>query len=98
MIVAKNVTKLGMAEVTSNVRISPNASVVLQRLTQRLGRSKSGVVEEALQVLEAQTFAAEVREAYAKLRRDEGAWKDYMDEVAVWDGLSGENLPKGESW
>ena len=87
-----------MAEVSSNVRISRSASVVLERLTERLGRSKSGVVEEALQVLEAQTFAAEVRESYALLRQDEGAWKEYMDEVAVWDRLSDEGLPAGDAW
>ena len=77
-----------MAEVSSNVRISRSVGVVLERLSERLGRSKSGVVEEALQVLEAQTFAADVREAYALLRRDEASWKEYMDEVAVWDRLS----------
>ncbi len=87
-----------MSDVSSSVRISRSASALLERLTQRLGRSKSGVVEEALQVLEAQSFAAEVREAYAQLRQDEGAWKAYMDEVAVWDRLSGEGLPKGETW
>ena len=77
-----------MAEVSSNVRISRSAGVVLERLSERLGRSKSGVAEEALQVLEAQTFAADVREAYALLRQDEDSWKEYMDEVAVWDRLS----------
>ncbi len=81
-----------MAEVSSNVRISRNANVVLERLSERLGRSKSGVVEEALQVLEAQTFAADVREAYAHLRQDEDAWKEYMEEVAVWDRLSSDGL------
>lgn len=88
----------GMAEVSSNVRISRSAGVVLERLTERLGRSKSGVVEDALQVLEAQTFAADIREAYALLRQDEGAWKEYMDEVALWDRLSDDGLPTAEAW
>ena len=87
-----------MAEVSSNVRISRSAGVVLERLSERLGRSKSGVVEEALQVLEAQTFATDVREAYALLRQDEASWKEYMDEVAVWDRLSSDGLPAGEAW
>ena len=87
-----------MAEVSSNVRISRSAGVVLERLSERLGRSKSGVAEEALQVLEAQTFAADVREAYALLRQDEASWKEYMDEVAVWDRLSSDGLPAGEAW
>ena len=87
-----------MAEVSSNVRISRSAGVVLERLSERLGRSKSGVVEEALQVLEAQTFATDVREAYALLRQDETSWKEYMDEVAVWDRLSSDGLPAGEAW
>lgn len=87
-----------MAEVSSNVRISRSAGVVLERLAERLGRSKSGVVEEALQVLEAQTFAADVREAYAVLRQDEDGWKEYMDEVAVWDRLSSDALPAAEAW
>ena len=87
-----------MAEVSSNVRISRSVGVVLERLSERLGRSKSGVVEEALQVLEAQTFATDVREAYALLRQDETSWKEYMDEVAVWDRLSSDGLPAAEAW
>lgn len=87
-----------MSRPRSNVRISPTASSVLQRLTKRLGRSKSSIVEQALRVLEAQTFAAQVRDSYAKLRQDDHAWKEYMDEVASWDSLAGDSLPKDEAW
>jgi len=47
---------------------------------------------------EAQTFASSAREAYAKLRQDEAAWKEDMDEVAAWDQVSAEGLPSGEAW
>lgn len=87
-----------MITATSNVRISPLAAVALDKLSERLGKSKSGVVEEALRVLEAQTFAADVQEAYRKLRADDVAWKDYTEEVAVWDRLAGDGLPPNGEW
>jgi hypothetical protein len=64
----------------------------------RLGRTESGVVEEAQQVLEQKTFVSEVDEAYTRLRADEAAWKEYLDETAAWDRLAGDGLPPNEAW
>ncbi len=83
-----------MANATSNVRISRDAAVVLEQLTARLGRSKAGVVEQALRVLDETTFAAEVHDAYLRLRADTEAWRAYSDESDSWDRLAGDGLPK----
>lgn len=82
-----------MRSATSNVRISPTAALVLESLSERLGRPKSRILKEALHVLDGQTFAAEVKESYCQLRADDAAWQDYAAEVAVWDQLASEGLP-----
>ena len=81
-----------------SVRISPSANATLARLVEQLGDSKSGIVEAALAAFEAQLFARQVGAAYSELRDNAPAWREYMNEVAVWDKLSADGLPDGEDW
>ncbi len=89
---------IAMREVATSVRISPHANEILSRLAKKMGKSKSGIVEDALAALEQNAFAQEVRRAYADLRQDEAGWKEYMSEVAVWDKLTADGLPEKEDW
>ena len=40
----------------------------------------------------------QVGRAYADLRENDAAWREYMNEVAVWDRLAADGLPGGEDW
>ena len=84
-----------MENVATSVRISPTANAILARLTAQMGNSKSSVVEAALAAFEASQFEKQVARAYAELRQNESAWRDYMNEVGVWDKLAADGLPDG---
>ena len=87
-----------MPNIASSVRISADANAILDRLVDRLGGSKSKVVERAITSLEQRLFHDEVKQAYATLRQDEAGWKEYMAEVALWDRLASDGLPDGTDW
>ncbi len=87
-----------MPNIASSVRISADANAILDRLVDRLGGSKSKVVERAIASLEERLFRDEVKHAYATLRQNEAGWKEYMDEVALWDRLTLDGLPDGTDW
>lgn len=77
-----------MTSATARVRLSPAASMVLERLSTRMGRPKSSVLEEALRVLDEKTFAIDVQAGYRRLQADEEAWKDYLADTEIWDRLA----------
>lgn len=77
-----------MTSATARVRLSPAASMVLERLSTRMGRPKSSVLEEALRVLDEKTFAVDVQAGYRRLQADEEAWKDYLADTEIWDRLA----------
>jgi hypothetical protein len=42
-------------------------------------------------------FLEDLNDAYAKLRTDSGAWREFQSERAQWDALS-DGLPDEETW
>ena len=81
-----------MAKVASSVRITPIAYNLLTRLSNRLGRPKVRVIEEALESLEERVFWSEVKRAFAA-----GESKEMREERKLWDSTVNHGL-RGDRW
>ena len=56
------------------------------------------VIADLLDRYDEERFWARVRQQIADLKADPDAWKDYMDETAAWDTLSGDGLEEEEPY
>ena len=79
-----------MGSAISSVRITPTAYQTLNRLSGKLRRPKSQLIEEALEILEEHVFWREVKDAYASAEPEEmRAERELWDSVTN-DGLAGD--------
>jgi hypothetical protein len=76
-----------MSNAISSVRITPSAFHLLNRLSGKLRRPKSQLIEEALEILEEQVFWREVRDAFASGEPD-----DMRAERELWDSATSDGL------
>ncbi|MGI8483789.1 MAG: hypothetical protein ACR2OU_05960 [Thermomicrobiales bacterium] len=77
---------------TSVVKIKPGTHAKLQEIAQAESRPMGDIVTDLVERYEKELFWKGVREDYARLRDNPAAWKDYQDEVAIWDATSGDGL------
>jgi hypothetical protein len=64
----------------------------LQALSDEESRSIEEIVVLAVKRYEAARFWAKAKEGFERLRADPVAWKEYQDEIALWDSLSADGL------
>ena len=69
----------------TNVRIQPETYAKLRSLAQGAGVSMPEVLAEAVDDLFRKRFIDECNAAYARLRADPKAWKEELEERALWD-------------
>ena len=81
-----------MPNAISSVRITSTAYHLLNRLSDKLGRPKSQLIEKALEVMEEQVFWREVQDAFAG-----GEPEDIRAERELWDSTTNDGLA-GERW
>lgn len=74
-----------MATATRTVRIKPETHRRLQQLARDSKRSLPDVLDEAISEYERKKFLEGVREDYARLRADPEAWREELEERALWD-------------
>jgi len=77
---------------TSVVKIKQGTHAKLQEIAKAESRPMGDIVTDLVERYEKELFWKGVREDYARLRADPIAWKDYQDEVAVWDTTAGDGL------
>jgi hypothetical protein len=81
-----------MPNAISSVRITPTANHLLTRLSGKLRRPKSQLIEEALEILEEHVFWREVRDAFAG-----GEPQEMRAERELWDSATNDGLA-GDRW
>ncbi len=79
-----------MANAISSVRITPTAHHLLNRLSGKLRRPKSRLIEEALEILEEHVFWREVQDAFAG-----GEPEEMRGERELWDSTTNDGLAGG---
>ncbi len=81
-----------------SVRVDERLHATLQEIAQEEKRSIRQIIEDAVRQYRKERFWAGVEEDLARLRADPVAWKDYQDEIAVWDTLASDGLENAEPY
>jgi hypothetical protein len=80
------------------VKLKPRTHARLQDIARGEKRPMGDVIADLLDRYDEERFWARVRQQIADLKADPDAWKDYMDETAAWDTLSGDGLEEEEPY
>jgi predicted transcriptional regulator len=70
------------------IRITQKSYEQLSQLEQESGCSKQAIIEQAIEQLSREKFMDEVVKAYERLRSDEKAWKEELEERAEWEMIN----------
>ena len=70
---------------TTTVRVSNSTKSTLEEIAQKTGRSQSRVISEVVEAERRRMILEAGNEAYARLRADEKASKEYDEEFEVWE-------------
>jgi hypothetical protein len=70
----------------------------LQEIARGEKRPMREVITDLLDRYDEEQFWARVRQQIADLKAVPNAWKDYLDETAAWDTLSGDGLEEEEPY
>jgi hypothetical protein len=70
------------------VKINPQTHAKLQEIARDQHRPMGEIVTELVERYEREQFWKGVTEDLERLRADPAAWKDYQDEIAVFEGGS----------
>ena len=81
-----------MAHNTSTVRIANSTREVLDEIASKEGRSKSAVLADAVERYRRECFFKSINDGYAKLKKDEKAWEDELEERELWDSTLADGL------
>lgn len=82
----------------ATVRVEKELHATLRELSKAEHRSIGQVIEDAVAKYQKDKFWKEMHEAFARLRADPVAWKEYQDEVALWDTTSSDGLENEEPY
>jgi hypothetical protein len=80
------------------VRVDPKLHATLRDLSEQENRSMSQVIEEAIARYQKENFWKAMHEGFVRLREDPIAWREYQDEAALWDSVSGDGLEDEEPY
>jgi predicted transcriptional regulator len=82
----------------ATVRVDSKLHETLRALSEAEHRSISQVIEVAIDRYQQENFWKAMHEGFARLRADPDAWRDYQDEAALWDSVSGDGLEDEEPY
>ncbi|MGI8482809.1 MAG: hypothetical protein ACR2OU_00985 [Thermomicrobiales bacterium] len=80
------------------VRLEAKTHARLREMAETEHRSMGEIVTDLLERYEREQFWDRVDTSLAKLKADPVAWKEYQDEIAVWDATSGDGLENEEPY
>jgi hypothetical protein len=69
----------------TTIRVRKATHAALKSLAKANGRSMQALLEDLVQRYSREKFLDRVNEAYARLRSDPRASKDYDNEISAWD-------------
>jgi predicted transcriptional regulator len=82
---------------TTTVRISATAHEILKEESRATGRSMQAVLEDAIEHFRRRRFIADVNAAYSRVREDEQAWREVLNEREAWESTIDDGLNDDES-
>jgi len=82
----------------ATVHVDKKLHDTLRELARSEHRPIGEVIEDAVARYERDKFWKEMHEGFARLKADPVAWKEYQDEVALWDTLSNDGLENEEPY
>jgi len=74
------------------VRVEPSLHATLRALSEAEQRPIGEVIADAVDRYRQETFWQAMHEGFARLRADPEAWREYQEEAALWDSVSGDGL------
>lgn len=82
----------------SSVRVENATIVKLRAISKNEKRPISQIVTDLVKKYEKDKFWREMHESFARLREDPVAWKEYQDELTLWDSTTGDGLENEEPY
>jgi len=77
---------------SQTVRISKNDHVVLAELSRISGKTMASTLSDAIRSHRRTLLLEATNAAYAELRKDPKAWKEELEERALWDTTLADGL------
>lgn len=81
-----------MAQAATTVRISTQTHRVLQELARDSGEAMAAIVDRAIDDYRRKQFLEGLAADFAALKRDPEAWKEELEERAIWDRALADGL------
>ena len=76
---------MATAAKSTTVRVSERTHHALHELADQSGEPMQTVLDKAIEQYRRQRFLEECHAAYCTLQQNPDAWKEYQEELAVWD-------------
>ncbi len=65
---------------------------ILNLIEEDMGKPKQAILEKALDSRAQENLLKKINESYEELEKDPVAWKEELEERAIWDGTVGDGL------
>lgn len=82
----------------TTVRVDVRTREVLREWSAEQRKPIGEIIADLVQQQERERFWREMHEDFAQLRADNEAWRDYQDELAVWDATLLDGLEDEEPY
>ena len=76
----------------ANTRIFDADRALLQELAAQTGKQHQEIIHEALEVLHREWLLDDINAAFARLKRDDGAWREEQAERTAWEGTAADGV------
>jgi hypothetical protein len=78
----------------AQTRIMDSDHVLLQELAANTGKQHQEIIHDALEAYHREHLLDEINAAFARVKRDHGAWREEQAERAQWDGTAVDGLAR----
>lgn len=85
-----------MALVT--IRVSRETRALLHEIAARERRPMSAITDEALRAYQKELLWRRAEAGYARLAANEDRFREYQDEIALWDTTSSDGLDRSDAY
>ena len=81
-----------------SIRVSKETQDVLRKLADQEHRPMSTITDEALRAYQKELLWRRAEADYARLAANEEEFRDYQEEIALWDSTSSDGLDLSDSY
>ena len=80
---------------STTVRVSADTHAVLSQLARERHETIQKILEQAVETYRRKMFWEKTSTAFAKLREDEAAWREEIEERKAWDATLADGIDPG---